>query len=339
MRLKKISKSIIALAMVAIVSLGVIVINKTTTSAAAFKGTAKGTQVEVNEDGTASVTYSFSTADGAINGLAGVFSWDETLLELDGAPVADNMVMTDWGPTAGKREFNGLINNPGATCGVTFNFKNVKLDANTTTAAVKFEFADVDLSHLGLGHFSEFYDNSWNPMLPSEIDYTEATITYNVPVVPVSVVLDVKSATVEAGKTHQFKATVANDPANAGVEYAVAGAKSKDTKIDANGLLTVGADETSTTLTVTATSKTDKTATATATVTVTVKKPSTAPGTGTSKPGASKPGSTNTGSTKPAAKPSTSPNTGDTTNVAGLSLLALSMLGLVVVVKKTSLSK
>lgn len=304
---KKLNKLVVALAMVV---MAIVVTTTATTTAATYKGTAEGTQTVVTQRGdTTSVTYTFTTADGEINGLAGVFTWDETLLTLDGAPVANNMVMTDWGTTGTTREYHGQINYPGAVCEVTFNFKNVLPEGTATSATVGFTFTDVDLTHLGLGVYSEFYDSSWNPMLPSEIDFTEATVRFEEPVVPtpeISVTVDPATAKVEAGKTQQFTATVANDAANAGVAWAV----------------------------------TDTTKSASAVVTVVKSNPSTDPTDPTDPVDPTKPtDTTDTGKKDTTVKASTSPNTGDTTNVAALSLLAVAMLGVVVATKKVRFSK
>lgn len=341
---KKLNKLVIGLVMVV---MAIVVTTTATTTAATYKGTAEGTQTVVTQRGdTTSVTYTFTTADGEINGLAGVFTWDETLLTLDGAPVANNMVMTDWGTTGTTREYHGQINYPGAVCEVTFNFKNVLPEGTATAATVGFAFTDVDLTHLGLGVYSEFYDSSWNPMLPSEIDFTEATIRFEEPVVPtpeINITVDPTTAKVEAGKTQKFTATVANDATNAGVTWAVSGATSEDTKIDANGMLTIGNDETAETLTVSATSVSDTTKSASAVVTVVKSNPSTDPTDPTDSVDPTKPtkpaDTTDTGKKDTTVKASTSPNTGDTTNVAALSLLAVAMLGVVVATKKVRFSK
>lgn len=76
-------------------------------------------------------------------------------------------------------------------------------------------------------------------------------------------------ATVKKGETQQFTAAVIgeNDPSQT-VIWTVDGAVSPSTRISAEGLLTVGQNETAKTLTVTATSEIDQTKSASATVTV-----------------------------------------------------------------------
>lgn len=65
--------------------------------------------------------------------------------------------------------------------------------------------------------------------------------------------------TVQAGGSLQFHAQVQGSNVTDGqVQWSVAGATSADTKIDANGLLTIGKDEKATTLTITATSMLDQ---------------------------------------------------------------------------------
>ena len=66
------------------------------------------------------------------------------------------------------------------------------------------------------------------------------------------------SATVEKGKTLQFSAQLqGNGDFDTSVAWKISGATSANSKIDQNGLLTVGADETAEHITVTATSAWD----------------------------------------------------------------------------------
>jgi hypothetical protein len=81
----------------------------------------------------------------------------------------------------------------------------------------------------------------------------------------ISVTVDPTSATVTKGQTQNFTATVADQRQDLGVTWTVDGT---DSTIDANGLLSVGANETASTLTVSATSVEDTTKSAQATVTV-----------------------------------------------------------------------
>ena len=84
-----------------------------------------------------------------------------------------------------------------------------------------------------------------------------------------SITINPTSAEVTKGQTQRFTATVEviGDIANTAT-WSVTGGNSGNTKIDATGLLTVGADETAATLTVIAKATADETKTATATVTV-----------------------------------------------------------------------
>ena len=94
----------------------------------------------------------------------------------------------------------------------------------------------------------------------------DAPIVTNVSVSP-------ETATVEAGGTQQFTATVSGTgDYNKGVAWSVSGNSSADTTIN-DGLLTVAEDETAASLTVTATSVGDGTIYDTATVTVTQDEP------------------------------------------------------------------
>jgi hypothetical protein len=75
--------------------------------------------------------------------------------------------------------------------------------------------------------------------------------------------------TIKKGATQQYAAVVEGENlADETVKWSVVGAASKDTQIDANGLLTVGADETSKQLVVKATSMQDSGKFGTVTVTV-----------------------------------------------------------------------
>ena len=84
-----------------------------------------------------------------------------------------------------------------------------------------------------------------------------------------SVVITPDSAELEKGQTQQFTAEVTgqNDPSQ-DVIWSVEGAESDRTAISADGVLTVGDDETATELTVTALSAADETVSASVTVTV-----------------------------------------------------------------------
>ena len=96
-----------------------------------------------------------------------------------------------------------------------------------------------------------------------------ATVTVKQPATITGVTVTPATATVEAGKTRQFTATViGTGDVNQEVTWTVSGSNA-GTTISENGLLTVATDETAATLTVTATAVGDKTKYATATVTVT----------------------------------------------------------------------
>lgn len=84
-----------------------------------------------------------------------------------------------------------------------------------------------------------------------------------------SVTVSPETATVQAGQTQQFQASVegTNEPAQT-VTWTLSGNLSSGTTIDENGLLTVAGDETATQLTVTATSTVDTGKSGTATITV-----------------------------------------------------------------------
>ena len=97
-----------------------------------------------------------------------------------------------------------------------------------------------------------------------------ATVTVTLPAAVTGVSVSPAGATVEAGKTVQFSATVNGTGGfSQEVTWSVSGGVSAGTSISANGLLTVAADETATSLTVTATASGDSDIYGTATVTVT----------------------------------------------------------------------
>jgi uncharacterized repeat protein (TIGR02543 family) len=98
--------------------------------------------------------------------------------------------------------------------------------------------------------------------IPLEVRTPEPTVT--------DVTVNPSTIEVQKGTTQQFDATVngTNHPAQT-VTWEVSDKESADTDITADGLLTVGADETAETLTVTATSTVDTSKSGTATVTVT----------------------------------------------------------------------
>ena len=97
-----------------------------------------------------------------------------------------------------------------------------------------------------------------------------ATVTVTPPASVTGVIVSPAGATVEAGKTVQFSATVNGTGGfSQEVTWSVSGGVSAGTSISANGLLTVAADETAESLTVTATASGDSGIYGTATVTVT----------------------------------------------------------------------
>ena len=97
-----------------------------------------------------------------------------------------------------------------------------------------------------------------------------AKVTVKQPATITGVTVEPANATVEAGKTQQFTATVTGTGSvSKEVTWTVSGNNSTGTTISETGLLTVATDETAATLTVTATANGDGTTSGTATVTVT----------------------------------------------------------------------
>ena len=96
-----------------------------------------------------------------------------------------------------------------------------------------------------------------------------ATVTVTQPATITGVTVEPDTATVEAGKTQKFTATVSGTGNyDKSVTWSVSGNNNAGTTISETGLLTVAADETPAALTVTATAVVDDTKYATATVTV-----------------------------------------------------------------------
>ena len=94
--------------------------------------------------------------------------------------------------------------------------------------------------------------------------------TTDIPTAITSVTVSPPAATVEAGQTQQFSASVSGTGEfSQEVTWSVSGGVSAGTSISADGLLTVAADETATSLTVTATASGGSSIYGTATVTVT----------------------------------------------------------------------
>ena len=108
--------------------------------------------------------------------------------------------------------------------------------------------------------------------IQSSLDGCEYFLSYttDIPTAITSVSVSPANATVEAGKTQQFSASVSGTGEfSQEVTWSVSGGVSAGTSISADGLLTVAADETATSLTVTATASGDSSIYGTATVTVT----------------------------------------------------------------------
>lgn len=100
--------------------------------------------------------------------------------------------------------------------------------------------------------------------------YATATVTVTPPATITGVTVTPATATVEAGKTQKFTATVSGTGNyDKSVTWTVSGSNNAGTTISETGLLTVATDETATTLTVKATAADDDNKSATATVTVT----------------------------------------------------------------------
>ena len=111
----------------------------------------------------------------------------------------------------------------------------------------------------------QFYRNGAE-VTPATIRYTGDNNIYTIyielgtpstaPIVK-SVTIDQSDVSIQAGSSFSFTASVAGNAADKTVAWSVSGAGSSDTKISAEGVLSVGGNETAKTITVTATSKAD----------------------------------------------------------------------------------
>lgn len=102
----------------------------------------------------------------------------------------------------------------------------------------------------------------------SKTDPATTTTSKSVSLVEIGVSVTPTTATLARGATHTFGSTVDNDLNSDGVVWSITGNTSTATLVDANGKVTVGADETATSFIVTATSVKDVTKSASATITV-----------------------------------------------------------------------
>lgn len=119
----------------------------------------------------------------------------------------------------------------------------------------------------GQGLYWNYWAHYWRIMAVSPFNNAVAFVK-TAPTVT-SVAVDPDTATVAKGAQATFTATVEGTGlVEKLVTWSVTGGASTNTKIDADGILTVGADETAASLTVTATSVAVNTKTGTATVTV-----------------------------------------------------------------------
>lgn len=100
-----------------------------------------------------------------------------------------------------------------------------------------------------------YFLNHWQIISASPFANAIAFTTASVTNVINSIEVTPNNIDVMKGTTQQFEAIVDyNGNPNTGVTFSVSGAKSTNTTIDAQGLLTIGNDETATSLTITATS-------------------------------------------------------------------------------------
>ena len=170
---------------------------------------------------------------------------------------------------AGEKEFTATVageNLTEADQEVIWNVaaKEGEKKAGTTITAGKLTVAADETAVLIVTATSKTDDTKSDTAEVTVVEKGKLPVVTGVAVTP-------KTATVEKGKTQKFSAAVAGEnltEADKAVTWTVTGTTNANTKIAADGTLTVAANETAATLTVTATSKTDNTKKGSATVTV-----------------------------------------------------------------------
>ena len=213
--------------------------------------------------GSTSITYSFKVNQGTVDCLQAHFTWDSSLMTYD----HDEMVnLKKYGKPA-DGNLSVYMDETGTTdaCTITIYFKNVlPSGVNGDSVPINVTFEDATTGFVEFGSKADGTPPQGYYALSEILMPTAAQSSVRLVEPEVTISIDPTSATVEKGETQQFTATVVND--NSGATFKVDGGT--DSKIDENGLLTVGANETAKELTVIATSKKDATKTVTAKVTV-----------------------------------------------------------------------
>ncbi|MDF9866554.1 hypothetical protein OKW22_000107 [Bacilli bacterium PM5-3] len=233
---------------------------------AAKVGYATGTTATIDNRGDgARVSYEFSI-EGETTSLTAstvTFNWDPDLLTLDLTESEDasgRFMLGAFNPTAGS--IMAVMTNPSVKSKVTLVFTNaLPVGQTATVAPINVTFRTVEYP-VNRPDEIEFSGSDGIYLIDAEVVRTVAKVKLNV---PITIDVSPKTADVVKGDDKTFTVTT-ND--TTGVTWSVSGATSADTKVDATGKLSVGADETAKTLTVTATSKEDTTKSASATVTV-----------------------------------------------------------------------
>lgn len=232
----------------------------------AIKGWVETSVGEVNEKGgSASITYTFKVANGNLTSVQGQFNWDASKMEIDSVN-SDNS--SNWSTGAGQLYIQSTDGTKAPSFYVTLNFKNVLPSGNGgDSVPITFTFDDSSSPmEPGVTRW-EFADGSFDLFQPSEVSMFNPSDSQIIMNLPVGVSITPATATVSRGNTQKFESTVTNDDGS-GVTWKV---DSSESSIDADGLLSVGANESKDTLTITAISKKDSTKSATATVSVSSK--------------------------------------------------------------------
>lgn len=235
--MKRIGKKIVSLLAVVAIMMSVITLNNQDVKAATGVGYVNQEVTELTErGGEVSVTFTFSVdKDNSPMGACYViFTWDPSVMEFDkDGSTRDNMVFAN----EADGEIHAYLDSGTRNefCGVTLKFKNVLAGSEDTTAVVDYRFKDSKPDGaVEIGGYDLV------SLTPDQIQVSGSNeIVLNEPAVEYTI--DPTDTKVAQEGTAQFTAKANGEVVEA--EWSVIGATSENTKIDANGLLTVAADE------------------------------------------------------------------------------------------------
>ncbi|MDF9867439.1 hypothetical protein OKW22_001012 [Bacilli bacterium PM5-3] len=219
------------------------------------------------------VEYEFSVDEdnGPLTEVYAIYTWDPALMTFDAKGSIRDQVDFYNETASSVHTQMSLSNLTESKIGVKLKFTNVLPVGRTETVApVRVEFKKLPVSSIYSKGEVAFSGNDWQYLRPDQLQWTSEYSSAELKL-PLSVSVSPKTVDVVKGNDTTLTAEVKNSEGTTdttGVTWSVSGATSVDTKVDATGKLSVGADETAKTLTVTATSKKDTTKSASAVVTV-----------------------------------------------------------------------